>query len=124
MGRVDTCSRTGTANSSKQRSQNHIVGQGETRSRWNKMNLHKIALEEVLQLPLSCRIGQVANVEATALSSAGRGGLVGGGLVIGRLVADGGIAQSFCDVINGSIQIGGGVDGRHDECWWMKVRFD
>ena len=87
------------------------------------MNLHKIALEEVLQLPLSCRIGQVSDVEAAALSSAGRGGFVSGRLVIGRLVADGGIAQSVCDVINGSIQIGGGVDGRHGECWWMKVVF-
>ena len=84
-------------------------------------NSHKIALEEVLQLPLSCRIGQVADVEAAALSSAGRGGLVGGRLVIGRL-ADRGIAQSVCDVINGSIQVVGGVGGgSHDGGWWMKV---
>lgn len=55
--------------------------------RW-KEHSHKIVLEEVLQLSLSCRIGQVADVETTALSSTGRGGLVGGSLVIGRLVVD------------------------------------
>jgi hypothetical protein len=107
---------------------NEDDGMKETRNSGTKMelkrrvNLHKIALEEVLQLPLSCRIGQVANVEAAALSSAGRGGLVGGRLVIGRLVADGGIAQSVCDVINGSVHIGVvGVGGRHVGGWWMSL---
>ena len=64
----------------------------------NGKNSHKIALEEVLQLSLGCRIGQVADVEAAALGSAGRGGLVGGGLVI-----EGGIAQSVGNVINGGL---------------------
>lgn len=90
---------------------------------------HKIALEEVLQLLLSCRIGQVANVETASLGSAGRGSLVGGGLVI-----DGGIAQSVGNVINGGLgdllHRGGsrhgderfGVDGGWEigwvESWW------
>lgn len=64
-----------------------LAGSGRQKNamKRSRVHLHKIALEEVLQLPLGCRVGQVANVQAAALGSAGRRSLVGGGLVIGRL---------------------------------------
>lgn len=71
-------------------------------------NLHKIVLEKVLQLSLSCRVGQVANVQTTALCSRRRGSLVGGGLVIDR-----GVAQSVGNVIDSGISSLLHVGSRH-----------
>ena len=83
-----------------------------SRSRGLKeQNSHKIALEEVLQLCLGCRIGQVANVQAAAFSSAGGGSLVGGSLVVSR-GADCGVAQSGGNVVDGGIGGGSLVGGR------------
>ena len=82
-------------------------------------DLHKIALEEILQLPLSCRVGQVANVETATLGGAGRGSLIGGGLII-----DGGIAQSVGNVIDGGLRDllhGGG--SRHDDGFEVDERY-
>lgn len=39
-------------------------------------NLHKIALEELFQLPLGCRVGEVADVQAATLGSAGVDGIL------------------------------------------------
>jgi len=71
-------------------------------------NLHKVALEEVLQLPLRCRIGQVADVQAATL---GGTGMVGGLVVSSRLVLvglarDRSVGQSIGNVVDGG---GGGV---------------
>lgn len=63
-------------------------------------DLHKVALEEFLQLPLSCRVREVANVEAAALSGAGSVGLGLGGLVI-VLASKRGVGQSVSDVVDG-----------------------
>lgn len=76
-----------------------------------KRDLHKVALEEFLQPLLGCRVGQVADVEAAALSRAGGRG-------IGRLVVNGSVGQSGSDVVDGSV---GGLVllcGRH--CWSMR----
>lgn len=59
-------------------------------------NLHKVALEELLQPLLSCRVGQITDVEAATLSRAG-------GTGIGRLVRDGGVGQSGSHVVDGSV---------------------
>lgn len=69
--------------------------------------LHKVALEELLQPLLSCRICQVADVEAAALSRAGGSG-------IGRLVSNGGVGQSGSHVVDGSVS-GLVLLGRHFE---------
>lgn len=71
-------------------------------------NIHKVVLEKVLQLSLSCRVGQVANVQTAALCGGGRGSLVGGGLVI-----EGGVAQSVGNVIDGGIRSLLHVGSRH-----------
>ena len=44
---------------------------------------HKVALEEVLQLPLSCRVGKVADVQAATFSCAGKDSVVVGLAVLG-----------------------------------------
>lgn len=59
-------------------------------------HLHKVALEELLQPLLSCRICQVADVETAALSRAGGSG-------IGRLVSNAGVGQSGSHVVDGSV---------------------
>ena len=79
---------------------------------------HKVALEEILQLPLGCRIGEVADVQAATFGGAGENGVVGR-LVV--LVRDRGIGQSVGNVIDGS---GRGVSnllhgGRHIDWFWM-----
>ncbi len=79
---------------------------------------HKVALEEILQLPLGCRIGKVADVQAATFGGAGKNGVIGR-LVV--LVRDRGIGQSVGNVIDGS---GRGVSnflhgGRHIDWYWM-----
>lgn len=69
-------------------------------------DLHKVALEEFLQPLLGCRVGQVANVEAAALSRAGGRG-------IGRLVGDGSVGQSGSDVVDSSVSGLVLLGGRH-----------
>lgn len=68
-------------------------------------DLHKVALEELLQPLLSCRVGQVTDVEAAAISRAG-------GVGIGRLLGDGGVGQSGSHVSDGSVS-GLVLLGRH-----------
>lgn len=83
----------------------------------NTSDLHKVTLEELLQLPLSCRVGQVADVETASLSSAGEDGIVVGGRLIGGLIGDRGIAQSVGNVIDG---FGNLLDGsRHFVGIWL-----
>lgn len=78
---------------------------------------HKVALEELLQFPLGCRIGQVADVQTTALSGAGEDGIVvgGGRLGIGGLVVDRGVAQRVGDVVDSVGDLLGNLlhGGRH-----------
>ena len=81
-----------------------------------KCSLHKVSLEEFFQLPLCCRIGQVADVKTATLGGAGKDGIVGR-LVVGGLVSvdQRGVGQSIGYVVDG---IGGSVsnflhDGRH-----------
>lgn len=69
-------------------------------------DLHKVSLEEFLQFPLTCRIGQIANVESTALGSAGEDSIIiRGRLGLVGLFVDGGIAQSIGNVMNGVIDL-------------------
>lgn len=81
-------------------------------------DLHKVALEEFLQLPLGCRVGKVTDVETATFGGTGKDGvIVGGVLVVGGLASEGGIGQSVGNVIHG---VGSSVsdfldDGRHDE---------
>jgi hypothetical protein len=51
------------------------------------MHVHKVVLEEFLQLPLGGRVSEISNVESPSLSSAGQDRLVlgGGGLGAGGL---------------------------------------
>lgn len=89
-----------------------------------KVHSHKVALEEVFQLPLRCRISQVSDVQAATFGSAGKDSIVGSRLVVGGLARDGGIGQSVRrKVIDG---IGSGVsdflhDGRHGDCWDVEL---
>ena len=62
-------------------------------------NLHKIALEEFFQLPLGCRVGEVADVETAALGGTGLDGILG---II--LASEGGIAQSIGNVVDSSVR--------------------
>lgn len=70
--------------------------------------LHEVALEELLQPLLRCRICQIADVEAAALRRAGRSG-------IGRLVSNSGVGQSGSHVVDGSVS-GLVLLGRHFAC--------
>lgn len=65
---------------------------------------HEVALEELLQPLLGCRVGQVADVEAAAISRAGG---------IGWLVGDGGGGQSGGHIVDGSVSGVGGLLSRH-----------
>ena len=49
---------------------------GEGQKRTMQGNSHKVVLEEILQLSLSGRIGEVSNVESSTLGGAGDDGLV------------------------------------------------
>ena len=71
----------------------------------NNANLHEVALEEFFQLPLGCRIREVADVQSAALGSTGMDGI----LVL-VLTSDGGIAKSVGDVLDsvGNFLHGGG----------------
>jgi hypothetical protein len=70
----------------------------EGKTERNAVNLHKVALEEFFQLPLGCRIGEVADVQAATL----RGTSVDGVLVL-VLAGERGIAQSVGNVVDGSV---------------------
>jgi len=97
--------------------QHHTAGRArgrEGRQRNEEGDLHKVALEEFFQLPLCCRISQVADVETATFGGAGKDSFVGS---FGGLVSQRGIGQSVGNVSDGS---GGSVsnflhDGRHGD---------
>lgn len=70
------------------------------------IDLHKVALEELLQPLLGCRVGQVSDVEAATLSRAGGRG-------IGRLLSNGSVGQSGGHVIDGGVSSVVLLGGRH-----------
>jgi len=79
-------------------------------------NLHKVALEEVFQLPLCCRIGKVADVQAATFGGAGKDSIVvGSRLIVSGLASQRGIGQSVGDVVDGGGSSVGNFlhDGRH-----------
>ena len=85
-------------------------------------SIHKIILEELLQLSLSGRIGEVSNVQSPALSGTGNDGLVLGG--IDRLVttsADAGALGGTGGLVEGSIGHLGSrrFNGHVVEVWWI-----
>ena len=59
---------------------------------------HKITLEEFFQLPLGCRIGKVADVQAATFGGTGKDRIVVGG---SGLVSERGIGQSGGNVVDG-----------------------
>jgi hypothetical protein len=68
------------------------------------MHLHKVVLEEFLQLPLGGRVSEVPNVESPSLSGAGQDRLVLGGSRLG--------AGGFSGVVEGgSGHLGGHTVG-------------
>lgn len=83
-------------------------------------DLHQVALEELGQLPLGSRVGEVTNVESSSLCGAGKHGIVAG--LVARTdrvldgLRDGGVAQSGSNVVDGvGHALGDRVDGvRHD----------
>ena len=70
-----------------------------------KKHLHEVALEEFFQLPLGCRIREVADVQSAALGSTGMDGIF-----VFVLTSDGGIAKSVGNVLDsvGNFLHGGG----------------
>lgn len=82
------------------------------------LNLHKVVLEEVLQLSLGGRVGEVSNVQSPTLSGAGDDGLVL--RRVDRLVAAGANRGAFSGgaglVEGGVCHLGGGsFDGHVDD---------
>lgn len=67
----------------------------------HRYNLHKVSLEEFLELPFGGSVGEIADVESAALGSAGKVGVVG--LFVG-LASDVGAGQSGGHVVNGSVR--------------------
>jgi hypothetical protein len=71
-------------------------------------HLHKVVLEEVLQLPLGGRISEVSNVKSPTLGGAGTdslvvgcGGLLGAGVLRGRSgVVKGGVGHLGGDLFD------------------------
>lgn len=61
-----------------------------------EQDLHKVALEEFLQLPLGSRIGEVANVQAATLSGTGMDGV----FVLVLVLSERRIAQSVGNVVD------------------------
>ena len=91
------------------------------------LNLHKVVLEEVLQLSLGGRVGEVSNVQSPTLSGAGDNGLVL--RRVDRLVtagANGGALGGGSRLVESSVcHLGGGsFDGHVDDrsvelmSWW------
>lgn len=82
-----------------------------------KNDLHKVVLEEVLQLSLSGRISEVSNVKSSALSSACDDSLVL--RCVDGLVGAGSNASTFGGsggLVEGSVcHLGGGSFDGHDE---------
>lgn len=77
------------------------------------MNLHKITLEEFFQLPLGCRICEVANVQSAAL-----GGTGVDGILVLVLASDRGIAKSVGNVLDSVCNfLHGG--GHFVWLWWV-----
>lgn len=74
------------------------------RCRQEMDDLHEVALKELLQPLLGCRVGQVADVKTAAISRAGG---------IGGLVRDGGSGQSGGHIVDGSVSGVGGLLSRH-----------
>jgi len=86
-------------------------------------HLHKVALEEALQLLLGCRVGKVSDVQAATFRGTGKDSVIVGGLVV-SLASDGGIGQSVSNVIDGVSNFV--HDGRHCDilmtgwsCGWL-----
>ena len=67
----------------------------------SKLNLHKVSLEEGLQLPLGRRVREISDVESSSLRRASQDRIVLGGLVGGRLVGEGCVAKSGSNVVDG-----------------------
>lgn len=90
------------------------------------VDLHKVVLEEVLQLSLGGRVGEVSNVESSTFSSAGDDGLIL--RCIDGLVGTGSNAGAFSGsggLIEGSgCHLGGGSFDGHDEVvvWELMTR--
>ena len=74
----------------------------------NLRNLHQEVLEELLQLPLSRRVGEVTNIESSTFGRTSQAGIIFFGTVrlvlvgsgVGR-IRDGGISHSGGDFIDG-----------------------
>lgn len=82
----------------------HLTSNGEVGDQCGcegGLDLHEVALEELFQLPLGCRVGEVADVQAAALGGTGMDGIFG--LV---LAGEGGVAHGVGNVGDG---IGGSV---------------
>lgn len=74
------------------------------------VHLHKVVLEEVLQLPLGGRVCEVSNVESPTLGGAGQDSLVLGGSGLGGGVL-GGVVEGRGGHLGGEV-----VDrSRHDD---------
>jgi hypothetical protein len=91
------------------------------------LHVHKVVLEEVLQLSLGGRVGEVSNVQSPTLSGAGDNGLVLGR--VDRLVtagANGGALGGGSGLGKGGVcHLGGGSFDGHDDggsggwmSWW------
>ena len=63
-------------------------------------DLHGVAVEKLLELPLSGRICEIPNIEPTTLISTGSSG-VNVGVAVG-VVVDGGLSQGVGEIVCGS----------------------
>jgi hypothetical protein len=76
--------------------------------------LHEVSLEEGLQLPLGCRIGEIPDIESSSLCCAGQDRIVLSGLVgVSGFVRDGRVAKRSSNVIDSVRNLF--HNGRHDE---------
>lgn len=81
--------------------------------RSRELNLHQIALEEFIQIPLSSRVREVPNVETTSLSNNSDDSLVLN--CVGFTAGCVGSRCRFILDIGSSQRVSNIVDGRHDE---------
>jgi len=76
-------------------------------------NLHQVALEEFLQLPLGCRVREISNVKSPALGGAGDDSLILGCVVGGSSLVAGAVVIVRSGVVEGGgCQLGGNVLNR------------
>lgn len=76
----------------------------------NCQDLHLVVLEELLELPLSSRIGKVPNVQPTSLIGTG-GSSVGGLLLLLLVLGRSSTVGSLVGSVGGNL-VGDGFDGR------------